>query len=137
MACRFTELIIDARDPESLVRFWAHVLQWEIGESKEDPPGEEIAWLKPPGPAVPLIAFVPVPEDKAVKNRIHIDVSPTDRSRDEEVERIVALGARRADVGQGDDVSWVVLADPEGNEFCVLGSEVDADVTRWPWPELE
>ena len=47
MACRFTELIIDARDPESLVRFWAHVLQWEIGETKEDPPGEEIAWLSP------------------------------------------------------------------------------------------
>ncbi len=124
MACRFTELIIDARDPKSLVRFWADVLQWEIGRSKEDPPGEEIAWLKPPSPAVPLIVFVPVPDEKAVKNRMHIDVSPTDRSRDDEVERILALGARRADIGQG-DVSWIVLADPEGNEFCLLRTPVD------------
>jgi hypothetical protein len=132
MACRFTELIVDARDPETLARFWEDVLGWEVGESKD-----EIAWLKPPGPAVPLIAFVPVPECKSVKNPIHIDVSPTDRSRDEEVERVLALGARRADVGQGEDVSWVVLADPEGNEFCVLGSQVDADLTRWPWPGME
>jgi predicted enzyme related to lactoylglutathione lyase len=132
MACRFTELIVDARDPETLARFWGDVLGWEVGESKD-----EIAWLKPPGPAGPLIAFVPVPEGKTVKNRIHIDVSPTDRSRDEEVERVLALGAQRADVGQGEDVSWVVLADPEGNEFCVLGSQVDADLTRWPWPGME
>ena len=132
MACRFTELIVDARDPDLLARFWGDVLGWEVGESRD-----EFAWLKPPGPAVPLIAFVPVPEGKAVKNRIHIDVSPTDRSRDEEVERVLALGAHRADVGQGEDVSWVVLADPEGNEFCVLGSQVDADLTRWPWPGME
>lgn len=132
MACRFTELIVDARDPEMLARFWGDVLGWEVGESKDD-----TTWLEPPGPAVPLIVFVPVPEGKTVKNRIHIDVSPTDRSRDEEVERLLALGARRADVGQGEDVSWVVLADPEGNEFCVLGSQVDADLTRRPWPEME
>ena len=132
MACRFTELIVDARDPEALARFWGEVLGWEIGESTD-----QIAWLKPPAPAVPLIVFVPVPDPKSVKNRIHIDVSPTDRSRDEEVERLLALGARRADVGQGEDVSWVVLADPEGNEFCVLGSRVDADLTRRPWPDTE
>lgn len=132
MACRFTELIVDARDPHLLARFWGGVLGWEVGESKD-----EIAWLKPPGPSVPLIAFVPVPEGKTVKNRIHIDVSPTDRSRDEEVERVLAFGAQRAEVGQGEDVSWVVLADPEGNEFCVLGSQVDADPTRWPWPGME
>ena len=132
MACRFTELIVDARDPHALARFWSDVLGWEVGESKD-----EIAWLKPPNPSVPLIVFVPVPDDKTVKDRIHIDVSPTDRSRDEEVERLLALGAQRADVGQGEDVSWVVLADPEGNEFCVLGSQVDADLTRWPWPGME
>jgi Glyoxalase-like domain len=132
MACRFTELIVDARDPDLLARFWGDVLGWEVGESKA-----EIAWLKPPSPAVPLMAFVPVPEGKSVKNRIHIDVSPTDRTRDEEVERVLALGAQRADVGQGEDVSWVVLADPEGNEFCILGSQVDADLTRWSWPGME
>jgi hypothetical protein len=132
MACRFTELIVDARDPDLLARFWGDVLGWEVGESKD-----QIAWLKPPSPAVPLMVFVPVPEGKSVKNRIHIDVSPTDRTRDEEVERVLALGAQRADVGQGEDVSWVVLADLEGNEFCILGSQVDADLTRWPWPGME
>src|SRR5687768_8309772 len=131
MACRFTELIIDARDPQALARFWSEVLGWEVGGSEG-----ESAWLRPPTPAVPVILFLRVPEGKAVKNRLHIDVSPTDRSRDEEVERVLALGAQRADVGQGDDVKWAVLADPEGNEFCVLGSQVDADLTRWPWPEL-
>ena len=132
MACRFTELIVDARDPEALARFWGDVLGWEVGE-----PRGELAWLKPPSPAVPLIVFVPVPEGKSSKNRVHIDVSATDRSRDEEVERVLALGARRADVGQGEDVSWVVLADPEGNEFCVLGSQVESDLTRWPWPGMD
>jgi hypothetical protein len=66
----------------------------------------------------PGLCFVPVPEGKTLKNRLHIDLDPDDR--DAEVERLLALGARRADVGQGDDVTWVVLADPEGNEFCVL-----------------
>ena len=64
---------------------------------------------------------VAVPEGKTVKNRLHIDVSPIDSSQDEEVERLLALGARRVDIGQG-DVGWVVLSDPEGNEFCVLRS---------------
>lgn len=132
MACRFTELIVDAQDPEGLARFWAEVLAWEMGESSEG-----LAWLKPPASAVPLIVFVPVPEGKTVKNRLHIDVSPTDRTRDEEVERLLGLGASRADVGQGDDVSWVVLADPEANEFCVLGSRVPEDLAKWPWPGMD
>ena len=58
--------------------------------------------------------------DKSVKNRLHLDVNPTDREQDEEVRRLLGLGARRADVGQTGDEGWVVLADPEGNEFCVL-----------------
>jgi Glyoxalase-like domain len=65
------------------------------------------------------LTFAHVPEGKTVKNRLHLDVNPTDREQDEEVRRLLDLGARRADVGQG-AVSWVVLADPEGNEFCVL-----------------
>jgi predicted enzyme related to lactoylglutathione lyase len=68
----------------------------------------------------PGLVFVPVSEGKSVKNRLHIDLAPDDR--DAEVERIIGLGATRADVGQGEDVSWVVLADPEGNEFCVLST---------------
>ncbi|MDQ3957925.1 MAG: VOC family protein [Actinomycetota bacterium] len=137
MATRFTELIVDAHDPEGLARFWGDVLGWEVGESQDAETDEALAWLKPPAPAIPIIVFVPVPDAKTVKNRLHIDVSPTDRTRDEEVERLLSLGATRADVGQGDDVSWVVLADPEGNEFCVLGTQVDADVSKWPWPDME
>ncbi len=130
MACRFTELIVDANDPAALAGFWSQVLGWEAVER------EGLWWLKPSAAAVPLIVFVPVPERKSTKNRIHIDVSPTDRTRDEEVDRLLALGATRADVGQGDDVGWIVLTDPEGNEFCVLGSQVEADLTRWPWPGM-
>jgi hypothetical protein len=130
VAARFTELVVDANDPEALARFWSQVLDWEVGET------DGLWWLKPPVPAIPLLLFVPVPEKKSVKDRLHIDVSPTDRTRDEEVDRVLALGATRADVGQGPDVSWVVLADPEGNEFCVLGGQVDADLGRWPWPGM-
>jgi hypothetical protein len=61
-----------------------------------------------------------LPEGKTVKNRLHLDVNPADREQDEEVRRLLDLGARHADVGQAGDASWVVLADPEGNEFCVL-----------------
>jgi len=71
------------------------------------------------GPVPPTLTFAHVPEGKTVKNRLHLDLNPTDREQDEEVRRLLDLGARHADVGQG-DASWVVLADPEGNEFCVL-----------------
>jgi len=74
-----------------------------------------------PGPVPPVLTFARVPEGKAIKNRVHLDVNPTDRNQGEEVSRLLGLGARPADVGQG-DVSWVVLADPEGNEFCVLAA---------------
>ena len=71
------------------------------------------------GPVPPMLTFAHVPEGKTVKNRLHLDLNPTDREQGEEVRRLLGLGARHADVGQGDE-SWVVLADPEGNEFCVL-----------------
>jgi hypothetical protein len=69
--------------------------------------------------------FVPVPEAKTVKNRIHVDVNPLNCEPAEELERLLALGATKVDVGQGEDVPWVVLADPEGNEFCLLGRRID------------
>ena len=115
MASKFTELCVDCADPQRLAEFWSQVLDYKITESDED--SVEIAGPEGSGPT---ILFVEVPEEKTVKNRLHIDVSPSDREQDEEVERITALGATPADVGQGPDVSWVVLADPEGNEFCVL-----------------
>jgi hypothetical protein len=123
VASKFTELAIDCADPRGLARFWCAVLGYEVQD--ED---DEIVTIGSPlvpegkdrrGPVPPALTFARVPEGKTAKNRLHIDVNPTDREQAEEVRRLLDLGARHADVGQG-DVSWVVLADPEGNEFCVL-----------------
>ncbi|RKS09088.1 hypothetical protein DFP74_4817 [Nocardiopsis sp. Huas11] len=124
MASKLTELAIDCADPEALARFWCAVLDYEVQESEDGfvaigspavPEGKNR-----PGPVPPSLTFARVPEGKTVKNRLHIDVNPTDREQDEEVRRLLDLGARRVDVGQASEESWVVLADPEGNEFCVL-----------------
>ena len=124
MASKFTELAVDCRDPRPLAEFWCRVLGYEIQDedatgiaigSPEVPEGKDR-----PGAIPPQITFSRVPEHKTVKNRLHIDVNPTDRDQEEEVLRLLDLGAQRADVGQRGDESWVVLADPEGNEFCVL-----------------
>ena len=125
MSSRFTELVVDCHHPRELAAFWCAVLGYQIIDEQED--DVEIAGWQPTPEAVrervnpPTLLFTRVPESKTVKNRLHIDVSPIDRSRDEEVERLLALGARHVDIGQGEQ-SWVVLADPEGNEFCVLPS---------------
>ena len=123
MASKLTELAIDCADPHALARFWCSVLDYEV-QAEEDgcvtigsplvPEGR-----KRPGPVPPTLTFAQVPEGKTVKNRLHLDLNPTDRDQDDEVRRLLDLGARPADVGQG-ETSWVVLADPEGNEFCVL-----------------
>jgi len=124
MTSKFTELAIDCADPGSLARFWCSVLDYEVQAEDDD----GTVTIGPPsvsdgredlGPVPPRLTFAQVPERKTVKNRLHIDVNPTDREQDEEVRRLLDLGARHADVGQGEE-SWVVLADPEGNEFCVL-----------------
>ena len=117
MTSRFSELVIDCSDPERLAAFWKEVLGYEISETDEE---EGLVVLEGPEGSGPTLLFIKVPDEKVVKNRLHIDVSPRDRDQAEEVERIIALGAREIDVGQGDDATWVVLADPEGNEFCVL-----------------
>ncbi len=125
MTSRFTEIVIDCHRPRELAEFWCAVLDYEIIDEQDH--FIEIAGWRPTAEAIreqvspPTLLFVPVPESKSVKNRLHIDVSPIDRGRDEEVERLLALGAKRVDIGQGEQ-SWVVLADPEGNEFCVLRS---------------
>ena len=124
MACRFTELIIDCQDHDLVGRFWQEVLGYEETERCDGPEDFYVELTGPPG-AGPRIVVGRAPDDKVVKNRLHIDVNATDRDRDAEVERILDLGATRVDIGQGDDVSWVVLADPEGNEFCVLRSRVE------------
>ncbi len=125
MTSRFTEVVIDCHRPHELAAFWCAVLDYEVIDAEGDV--VEIAGWRPTAEAVrarvsaPTLTFVRVPEAKTVKNRLHIDVSPIDRARDAEVERLLALGARRVDIGQGEQ-RWVVLADPEGNEFCVLRS---------------
>jgi predicted enzyme related to lactoylglutathione lyase len=113
MSSRFYQLVIDSHDPHALARFWSQVLEQPIVLESDD----EVI-VAAGKDAYPGLCFLPVPDDKATKNRLHIDLNPDDR--DAEVERLLALGATRADVGQGPDVSWVTLADPEGNEFCVL-----------------
>jgi hypothetical protein len=125
MTSKFTELAIDCADPGGLARFWCAVLDYEVRAEDDaivtigSPMAAE--GRSRPGPVPPTLTFARVPEGKIVKNRLHLDVNPTDREQDEEVRRLLDLGARRVDVGQGDE-SWVVLADPEGNEFCVLAS---------------
>ncbi|MET9347746.1 VOC family protein [Streptomyces termitum] len=124
MTSRFTELTVDCHDPERLAAFWCEVLDFTVLDRSEDQ--VEIASWAPTAEAVrarqmpPTLLFVRVPEGKTVKNRLHLDVSPIDCSTEEEVERLLALGAVRVDVGQGTGRSWVVMADPEGNEFDVV-----------------
>jgi predicted enzyme related to lactoylglutathione lyase len=121
MAAKFSELIVDANDVDKMASFWQQVLGWER-RTTDDP---EDAELVAPDGSLPTLLFTPVPEPKQAKGRIHLDVSPTAGSdQAQELERLLALGARHADVGQGDDVSWIVLADPEGNEFCLLRDPV-------------
>lgn len=120
MTIRMQAVSYDAIDPQAQARFWAEVLGWRI--TFED---EEEYVLEPPTDSredgvVPDLLFLKVPADevKTVKNRVHLDLRPEDQVA--EVARIEALGGRRVSIGQGDDVTWVVMADPEGNEFCVL-----------------
>lgn len=118
MSCRLTELVLNCQDPEKLARFWCEVLGYvELG--RDDTAiaiGPEAGF----GGPVPIIVFSRVAEKKTSPLRLHFDVSPVDRDQDAELERLLALGARPADVGQTGEESWHVLADPEGNEFCLL-----------------
>ena len=123
VACRITELVLDARDPELLARFWCEVLGYV--ELERDEASIEIG---PPGVGFggpqPTIVLSQTDEPKAGKLRLHIDVNATDREQDDELERLLAAGARRVDIGQTGAESWHVLADPEGNEFCLLRRRV-------------
>jgi hypothetical protein len=121
MGARFTELVIDCHDPERVAQFWGAVLGYDITD--RGPEGEIEIGGGVPG--APTLVFVRVPEGKTVKNRIHIDINPTETDQSNELRRLIRLGARRVDVGQGTDVSWIVLADVEDNEFCLLRRRVE------------
>ena len=120
MACRISELVIDAAEPDLLAAFWSEVLGYvELGRENDGsieigPPDAGFGGLQP------TLVLSPSGDPRAGKLPLHIDVSATDRDQDAELKRLLALGARRADVGQTGHESWHVLADPEGNEFCLL-----------------
>jgi predicted enzyme related to lactoylglutathione lyase len=115
MAVRWYSVVIDSRDPRRLAEWWARALDWKIVFEAPD----EVVVAKDEA-THPGLIFVPVPESKTVKNRLHIDLAPD--AQEAEVNRLEALGASWVDVGQSADNTWVVLADPEGNEFCVLSA---------------
>jgi Glyoxalase-like domain len=120
MACRITELVLDCRNPALLADFWCQVLGFVVLQTEEDgsveigPAGTDVD-----DPGLTLV-FSRSTQPKQTKLRLHFDVNAVDRSQDEELQRLLELGARKADVGQTGEESWHVLADPEGNEFCLL-----------------
>ena len=124
MACRFSELVVDSRDPEALAAFWAAVLDYRV-LGREDDGSVEIGPEAGFGGPAPTLVFGRVDDPTPGKVRLHIDLNATDRDQDEELERLLGLGATRADVGQSGDEGWHVLADPEGNEFCLLRRRVE------------
>jgi predicted enzyme related to lactoylglutathione lyase len=108
-------VVVDAHDLPRLARFWAQALRWSVLSERD----REVV-IGPDVEAPVGICFMPVTDRKTVKNRLHLDLTTTADDRHAEIERLVGLGARRVDVGQTGEESWTVLADPEGNEFCVV-----------------
>ena len=119
MTSRIAVLAVDAVDVDLVADFWCSVLGWRVVDRDDD--GVSLA---PDDGGWPSIDVLRVPEPKTVKNRLHLDLRADGSTTQQEVDRLLAAGARRVDVGQGPDVSWVVLADPEGNEFCLLSRSV-------------
>jgi hypothetical protein len=119
MASRIGELVLEARDPEALARFWCAVLDFVVLDRAEDG-SVEIGARDGFGGSQPTIYLSRNEAPKREQLRLHIDLNPTDQDQDAELERLLALGAKPADVGQTGEESWHVLSDPEGNEFCLL-----------------
>jgi hypothetical protein len=119
MSSRIAAIAIDASQPRIVADFWCDVLGWRILEEEDG-----VISIAPPDGSWPTIDVVPVPDAKMVKNRLHLDLRADGVTTSDELERLLSLGARPTDVGQGDDVTWVVLSDPEGNEFCLLSRTV-------------
>jgi predicted enzyme related to lactoylglutathione lyase len=115
MPVRLHHIVIDAHDLPGLARFWAQALGWQILSQRE----HEVV-IGPDVDAPIGICLMPVTDAKVVKNRVHLDLTTEAADRDAEIDRLLALGAQRVDIGQTGAESWTVLADPEGNEFCVI-----------------
>ncbi|GGB16484.1 glyoxalase [Flexivirga endophytica] len=122
MTSRAANFCFDAADPYAQMMWWSQVLgDYHLEENDPSRPGDEEAGLI--GPNNTFLLFLKVPEEKTIKNRVHFCLRSTDLSRDEEVDRILGLGATMVDDRRQPDRGWAVLADPEGNEFCVLLSD--------------
>jgi predicted enzyme related to lactoylglutathione lyase len=118
MASSLRNITVDCTDALALARFWAQALGWNVYH--DDDPEVLVAPEFPPTRTGPTMLFIPVPEPRTVKNRMHVDLQPSDLTREEEVERLVGLGATVVEDHRSDDgTGWVWLADPEGNDFCV------------------
>ena len=115
MPVRLHHVVIDAHDLPGLARFWTQALSWKVLSAREN---EIVIGTDENAPVG--ICFMPVTDRKTVKNRLHLDLTASAADRDQEIGRLIALGARRVDIGQTGTESWTVLADPEGNEFCVV-----------------
>jgi hypothetical protein len=128
MDIRIQCLCVDSHNPSKIASFWEAALGWRRTFDEPDEVCLEPPAGSPEDGVAPDLLFLRVPEGKTAKNRLHLDLRPKDQAV--EVARLEALGARRAAVGQGADVTWIVLADPDGNEFCVLRplrpDEIDA-----------
>ncbi|MFG2046419.1 VOC family protein [Micromonospora sp. NPDC048935] len=126
MSSTIHNISIDCSDTYALAGFWSQV--FDCPRQPDDFPGDPEAMLLPPGG--PEVLFLAVPEGRTVKNRLHLDLQPADRTRDEEVTRLLGIGATLVDDRtRADGSGWVVLADPEGNEFCVLRSAPERAAT--------
>jgi hypothetical protein len=119
MSSRISSIAIDAAEPRVIADFWCRVLDWRVIDEEDG-----VISIGPVDGSWPTIDVIAVPEKKTVKNRLHLDLRADGASTAEELQRLLDLGARRTDVGQGPGVSWVVLSDPEGNEFCLLSRTV-------------
>jgi catechol-2,3-dioxygenase len=115
MPVRLHHIVIDAHDLPGLARFWTQALGWKVLSERD----REIVIGTDENAPVGM-CFMPAADPKTVKNRMHLDLASSAQNRGQEIERLVALGARRVDIGQDGTESWTVLADPEGNEFCVV-----------------
>ena len=125
MTARLRHVTVDCARWEPLVEFWSQALDFVEDPDNPNNPGDPEGLLISPRQDLGLL-FIPVPESKSVKNRLHLDVVPTDRTRDEEVDRLLGLGATQvADHREPDGGGWVVLADPGGDEFCVERSDAE------------
>ena len=115
MPVQLHHIVIDAYDLPGQARFWTQALGWKVLSERKN---EIVIGIDENAPIG--VCFMPVTDPKTLKNRVHLDLTTSATDRDQEIDRLLALGARRVDIGQTGAESWVVLADPEGNEFCVV-----------------